>query len=352
MPKHLTPRLKREAVAEYERLCHDELRTVAAGIVAERFGCSASTIQKAAAEAAKVTQCISMDTSDVYRPFNMSPVKAANVELSKETTVEAFISDVHWHPEAAHGHDPAAWAITALALKELQPDIVFLGGDIVDCYAPSRYEKIPRLATPEAFNGEIHYAKERLTELRETVPNARIIWLTGNHELRLPRSIQSNAPWLYDAFQSVESRLDLSQYDAELVEDGYQIGKLRHYHGHENAGAGRVNIAKAKFERLLCNAIFGHHHRFSKWIQRNADGGYWGAFGNGCLQWLSVDFAKNTEWHQGFTIIEYSRGGNFHVDQVLIVKPEIFSHKAELIYQGRHLKVDMERSQGYANAAK
>lgn len=340
MPKHLTPKDKREALAEFEALAYDLKRTDAAQHVAGKYNVSIASVlnwSKRAAKEAKV------EPVEIYRPFNLATTDRA-VALTAETTVEAFISDVHWHPEASHGHDPAAWAITANALKMIQPDIVFMGGDIVDCYAPSRYEKIPRLATPEAFNGEIHYAKERVQELRDLVPNARIIWLTGNHELRLPRSIASNAPWLYENFKNIESMLELDRYDIDIVEDGYRIGKLAHFHGHENAGAGRVNIAKAKFERLLCNAIFGHHHRFSKWIQRNAEGGYWGAFGNGCLQWLSVDFAKNTEWHQGFSVVTYAKSGNFHVDQVLITKPSIFSPKAELIYNGQHLRVDMERS--------
>lgn len=155
MPKHLTPKDKREALAEFETLAYDLKRTDAANIVGKKYGVSHMSILSWAKKAAKRPQ----EPTEIYRPFNLATTDRA-VALTGETTVEAFISDVHWHPEASHGHDPAAWAITANALKMIQPSIVFMGGDIVDCYAPSRYEKIPRLATPEAFNGEIHYASQ------------------------------------------------------------------------------------------------------------------------------------------------------------------------------------------------
>jgi hypothetical protein len=338
VPKqHYSPKLKREVLAEYWALRDDHLAKVAMQLIFEKYGVAESTLHY------WKTHSPAPAATNYYTP-NFTVPKPASVELLKETTVEFFISDVHFHPEPGQGHDPAAWQVVEEALKHFQPDIVFFGGDICDMYAPSRYDKVPRLATPEAFQAEVIYCQTRLREIREICPNARFIWLTGNHETRLPRSVMTNAPWLFNYIRNIESVLDLSRLDIEYVQDGFQIGKLRHYHGHNNPGSGRVNAAKTKFERLLCNAIFGHHHKFSKWLQRDQDGGYFGAYVNGCVQWLSTDYAPNPDWTQGWTVVEYSKGGLFHVDQVLIHKPAVWSFKAEALYSGIHIKVDTEKS--------
>jgi hypothetical protein len=332
---HLPPIKKRQAVARYEALARDIGKGPALAQVAAEVGVSVTSVSKW-----RETHKPDSHTT-VNAPFVITPGEA-KVELTREVTTEAFISDIHWHPEHKQGHDPAAYDAALEMLKLIQPDIVYFGGDILDCYAPSRYDKVPRLATPEAFDGEIAYGRERLQEVCDALPNARKIWLTGNHELRLPRSVQANAPWLVGRMQDIENLLGLSSFGVEFVDDGHQIGKLRHYHGHNLAGAGRVNTAKAKFERMLTNLIYGHHHKFAKWYQRDQDGGYFGAFGNGTLHWLSAEYAHNPDWTQGFSVVQYARSGRFHIDQVLIHKPSVWSPHAEVIYAGNHVTVNRQ----------
>lgn len=336
MRKRTTPRERREIVAAYQKAVYDLPKMDAYKVVGEQFDTHPSTIATLVKKAEK------QPTETVPVSFYQRS-EDVTVELTREVTVEAFVSDIHWHPEYGQGHDPAAYAVALALLKELQPDILFFGGDCLDVYAPSRYDKTPRLATPEAFDGEIHYGRQRIHEICSAVPNARKIWLTGNHELRLPRSVLTNAPWLANKIQDVEGLLNLDEFDIQKVEDGYKIGKLRHYHGHNLAGAGRVNTAKNKFERMLTNFIYGHHHKFASWYQRDQDGSYFGAFGNGCLQWLSTEYAPMPDWTQGLSFVQYSKSGNFHIDQVLVHKPSVWSHHAEILYAGHHLRVDMQR---------
>lgn len=196
----------------------------------------------------------------------------------------------------------------------------------------------------QAYDGEIHFGRIQLADVRRIAPNSRFVWLTGNHEERVKKSIFSDASWLYNRLQSVEDDLRLSEFDCSLVRDGHKIGKLAHYHGDKIPGGGRVNVAKNKFDRLIGNFIFGHHHRFSKWMPKNTDGGYYGAFGNATTQWLAPGYAPHNDWQQGFSVVQYAKSGNFHVDQILIHKPGIWSPKAEAIYGGVHYKVDMEKS--------
>lgn len=335
MPKHLPPIEKRKAVARFEALAKDIGVTSAARQVAEECGVATNSVYHWRRKHQPETR------PDVYAPFVITPGEV-NVQLTREVTTEGFISDVHFHPEHKQGHDPAAWEAGFQMLKILQPDILYFGGDIADLYAPSRYDKIPRLGTPEAFDGEIHYCREKIAEVCEALPNARKIWLTGNHELRLPRSVAATAPWLTTRLQNVESLLGLSEYEVEFVDDGHRVGNLRHYHGHNLAGAGRINSAKNKFERMLTNMLYGHLHKFARWYQRDQDGSYYGAFGNGCFQWLSTEYAPNPDWTQGMSIVQYARSGNFHVDQLLVHKPSVWSPHAEMIYAGNHIKVNLQ----------
>lgn len=330
MAKHHSPKTKREVLTRLSQVLQDENVGVACGIVGEEFDISPVVINKW-----RTGQHLNK-LSEIVPPV----VPPAKVEFSNEVTTEVFLSDVHWHPEPRQGHDEAAYEATVQMLEKIQPDILFFGGDILDCYAPSRYLKEPRLATPQAFDAEIEWGKMELRRLRKILPHARMIWLTGNHELRLPKSVITNAPWLAGKIGDVESMLELSAFNIEVVEDGYRIGKLRHYHGHNLAGAGRVNTAKNKFERMLTNLIYGHHHKFAKWYQRDQDGSYFGAFGNGTLHSLSAEYAANPDWTQGFSVIRYARSGNFHVDQVLVHKPSVWSRHAEIIYGTEHVRVE------------
>lgn len=340
----LSPREIREIRQRFAELREDHRKGDCYEMIATEFGVHASTVAKLGKEVeTNASTVLSPEIiSGNYASFMQTPMENVKVELTRESTVEAFISDIHWHPEHGQGHDPAAYIATLELLKELQPDMVFFGGDILDCYAPSRYDKIPRLATAEAFDGEIHYGRARLAEIANAVPNARKIWLTGNHELRLPRSVLTNAPWLASRIQDVEGLLGISEFEIETVDDGFAIGKLRHYHGHNLVGAGRVNTAKNKFERMLTNMIYGHHHKFASWYQRDQNGGYFGAFGNGTLHWLSAEYAANPDWTQGISFVQYTKSGNFHVDQVLIHKPSVWSPHSEILYAGKHIRVNLQ----------
>jgi hypothetical protein len=282
--------------------------------------------------------------SKVNAPFVHTPDRDVKVELSREVTTEVFLSDIHLHPEHSQGHDPAALALIEQVIKAIQPDIIYFGGDIGDYYAASRYDGVPILKTPEAYEGEIEYVRQRVGEIIANAPNARVYWddEDGNHGRRMKKSVFANAPWLINRIKNVEADLDLERFDVKCVRDGFKVGKLAHWHGDDLPGAG-AHIAKAKFMRELDNIIFGHHHNFSEHIQKKPDGGYYGAFGNGCLQWLSTDYAPRPNWQQGARVVQYSKSGNFHVDKILVHKPSVWSPHAETIYAGTHFKVDMSK---------
>jgi hypothetical protein len=254
--------------------------------------------------------------------------------------LEIFISDVHFPFE-----DPAAYALVEKVIKKIQPDILFLGGDIVDMYAVSSHDKDPSRATPRYFQEEIEYSKEKLTKLRKILPNAEIYYKEGNHETRLTRFLLKNAPVLYGMKQvSLPYLLGLNELNIKWIKNGQRkaIGKLHHLHGNEIGGAGD-NPAATKFKRMQCNFIFGHHHTQSKYSSRAYDGNIHAGFANPCLCDLEPEYLHHSHnWSHGFSVIDYAKNGDFQLDQIQIVKPGVHSAKAACMVRGIRFEVDLK----------
>lgn len=252
--------------------------------------------------------------------------------------LEVFISDVHLPYE-----DRAAYGLTLEVIKSLKPDLIFLGGDILDFYSVSRYDKDANRKL--TLQSDLNYAYEELSYLRKIAPKAEIALLSGNHENRLDIYLNSKAEALstLDAL-TIPNLLKLDTLKIKWIPNGtrMKIGKLWHLHGNEIPGAG-VNVAKAKFDRLGSNVIFGHHHKLQSYIHRNYDGDIRGAWANGCLSDLQAEYAHFTDWIQGFSLIEYGATGNFHVEQVAIVKPSVNSLRASCFVRGREYQFQADK---------
>lgn len=253
--------------------------------------------------------------------------------------LEIFVSDIHLPYQ-----DRAAYGLTLQIIKEMKPDLVFLGGDILDFYSISQYNKDPdRVLTLQA---DLNYVYEELCKLRKLVPKAEIVLLQGNHEHRLTRYLQTKAPELstLDAL-TLPSLLKLDSLKIKWIPNGtrMKVGKLWHLHGNEIPGAG-MNVAKAKFDRLGSNVIFGHHHKLQSFTKRTYDGDVYGAWANGCLSDLQAEYAHFTDWILGFSIIEYGATGNFHVEQIPIIKTSVNSKKASCFVRGKEYQFEATKT--------
>ena len=253
--------------------------------------------------------------------------------------MEIFVSDIHYPYE-----DRAAYALFLEVVKELKPSILFLGGDIVDCYAVSAHDKDPNRATPASFKGEIGYAKEKLLELRQLLPDAKIYFKEGNHESRLQRYLRTHASALADLEElSLPSLLKLDTLNIKWIpnEQKFRIGKLWHLHGNEVAGSGQ-SVARLKFMRTLANIIFGHHHQKDDFVVRTYEESNKGAYANPCLCSLNVEYIHHPHtWSLGFSEIRYSKVGNFQVQQTIIIKENSQSRRASCLSNGKHYEVDI-----------
>lgn len=247
-------------------------------------------------------------------------------------STELFLSDVHFPFE-----DKRAWELTLKIVKAVKPELVWIGGDFVDMYAVSKYDKSPERKL--RLQEEIDAAVMGLKALRRASgKNARIVWQIGNHEERLVKFLWGKAPELSNLrCLQFEELFALNALQIEFISDyrAEAIGALWHLHG-DKAPGGSVNPARGKMAQIHDNIIFGHHHKFQVEYQRDLNGTVRGAFANGCLCGLEPEFAPYNDWSQGISVIRYTKNGLFHVDQLVY-----FLHKDVLctVVNGKMIEV-------------
>ncbi len=226
-----------------------------------------------------------------------------------------YASDIH-----APFHDKSAVELLIAFTRKVKPDVIHLGGDTVDFYAVSSYDKDP--ARKLKLQHEIDTAKGIIRRLREAAPNARMEFREGNHEFRLRRFLNQSAEVLsvLDCL-SLPSLLDLPGMECRYLENKQlcKRGKLFYMHGDE-VRAGGSHPAFTLFNKLKSNLIFGHFHRAGSHIFRDFGGTTYGAWAAGCLCDLHPTYAAHNQWSHGFVVVEYSKTGRFQVEPVPITK--------------------------------
>ena len=77
-------------------------------------------------------------------------------------------------------------AIEAAVQSNLSVDLVVLGGDLIDCYSLSKFEK--HASVP--FELEVEGALRHFAYLEKCLPGTPVLALSGNHDKRIKRNVQ------------------------------------------------------------------------------------------------------------------------------------------------------------------
>jgi predicted phosphodiesterase len=136
-----------------------------------------------------------------------------------------ILSDVH-----IPYHDISALSVAIETGLSEEVDTVILNGDALDCHMISDFVKDPK---KRKFKDELYAMRTFVYELRQTFPNAEIIYKEGNHEERYWRYMRVKAPELFDidAFDFA-SLCHLDKYDIKWIEgkNKINIGGLSLFH--------------------------------------------------------------------------------------------------------------------------
>lgn len=176
----------------------------------------------------------------------------------KEETI-LFVPDL----QISH-HDPQFVTKMIDFMKDMKPTTIIMIGDIVDCTAPARWNRGSSLEFAGTLQAEFDEFSRIACEIRSSF-DGPIQFHLGNHEKRIARYIESNAP----AFGSLRSLkiselLEFNEHGIEEVGEFYQFapGWLS-THGDvggslsRNAGSTALSIARNTGYSIVC----GHTHR-------------------------------------------------------------------------------------------
>jgi predicted phosphodiesterase len=165
-------------------------------------------------------------------------------------------------------HDALMLKKLVQVAKDIQPDQILQIGDGIDFPQVSQWSKgNAGEYTADLQNHVDGFREDVLVPLRETAPLADIVWLEGNHDLRIRDFIKR-----YAAPLGVLRALELpSLFELEALDIKYERGPLRiatntlAIHGHESGGYSATPSAwNTKFaNRYGSNHsfVFGHTHQ-------------------------------------------------------------------------------------------
>jgi predicted phosphodiesterase len=153
-------------------------------------------------------------------------------------------------------------------VKEIQPDAVLSIGDAIDFPQVSRWSVGTAGAYAPTLQEHIEgFRKDVLVPLRNIVPDASIVWLEGNHDLRIHDFVSKYAPALrvLDALK-MESLFGLDDLNVEYTRGPLRVGTNTYaIHGHESGTY--VSTPHAWDQKFMKrygserNFVFGHTHQ-------------------------------------------------------------------------------------------
>lgn len=248
-------------------------------------------------------------------------------------------------------HDEKALEICISMIAELQPELIVLVGDNLDLPEMGKYVTYPAYA--QTTQASIDRATMFCAQMRNAAPHAKIVWLAGNHEERMPKYVVQNATAAYGLRKGnapdswpVLSVPYLCRMDEFKVEyrPGYPAAdfwinkKLRIIHGDRVKSSGSTAHVYLNAEKT--SVIYGHIHRIETAFKTRED--FDGprtimAASPGCLARIDgaipstkggVDLdgrplTRHENWQQGIGIVMYEDSGEHK-----------FSYEVAPIYNG------------------
>ena len=286
--------------------------------------------QAKSAELKRFMKCIEKDRDQLLeeytdminaRPVPKSPSKVR--KAGKIDTVRVNVGDMH-----GMRMDRAAVDTFLADMKDLDPDEIVLGGDMMECGGwLARHLPVGFVALSDyTYQEDVNATNWFLDELQKVCPHAVIHYLEGNHESRVERwcvdqtmAHKRDATFLREAF-APQYLLRLKERGikyycrSEIYVDGLprgwiKLGKMCFTH----QLAGGKNAASRSLDRSSCNLTFFHTHKEDTATRVLPTIGLVKAFCPGCLCVMQPVWQHSlpTDWSQGYDINFIAKSGNF-----------------------------------------
>lgn len=203
-------------------------------------------------------------------------------------------------------------------IKRNVVDTIVLNGDILDMYDVSSFDK-----SPERINSlqkELDKAYKFFGQIRKICPEAKIIFVRGNHEFRLERYLMKH-PELFslDALK-LPNLLRLKDFNIGYEPKAFKLGSLKITHG-SIVRKFSSYTAHAELDKNDCSGISGHTHRGGICFKQTPSR-YLAWYESFCLCDINPEYVDNPDWQQGF-LYGYIDKDSFAVTPIPIVAGKV-----------------------------
>lgn len=212
-------------------------------------------------------------------------------------------------------HDPRAIAAFLIACRDMQPDGIYLNGDILDM---TSFQKVNRQHTPAfepganplPFMTELVQCNMLLAKLREACPNAQICFIEGNHEARIGRLLTVAMPQIFGMVPPLSAMLGLDELSIDYVssKEILELGDFIITHGQRcNMHAGK----SAMLDDWGQSVVMGHTHRLKMYSKGYGTGRKEYGVEAGHLRNVGASYTprRYPDWQQGWAVLTERRKG-------------------------------------------
>lgn len=212
--------------------------------------------------------------------------------------------------------DKRAYDLMLKVAKDIDPDEIVVLGDYADFYAINAHGKDAAIKTG-VLQDEVHEVVMRLKQLKLLFPNAKRVFIEGNHEYRLARYINARCPDLYGVFDT-KSVLELGILGYEFVPYGpnqkYRVLGSKLIARHEPLAGGK-HVAQNTVEKAMHSVIFGHTHRIQEAQVVTIDGQNYRGISSGWLGDVKhpiFGYVKgHHQWAHAFSVVNVLDDGTW-----------------------------------------
>lgn len=226
-------------------------------------------------------------------------------------------------------HDRKAYNLMIKIAQLIGIDEVVILGDYADFYSVSRHRKDPRVGT--LLLEEVASVKEGLDQIDHLFPQAKKVFLEGNHELRLEAYLIERCPELFGVtevqFLFELNRRPLWTWIPFGRSQAYRILGSELYAFHRP----RASTPKQHIAKTFVSSVYGDIHKIERAHSVSLDGSHLLAV---CPGWLGdvssrvFDYMPATpQWQLGFAIVYVeTETSEFHVEQFEIKNHSTILH--------------------------
>jgi len=262
-------------------------------------------------------------TPDIAAPSSRRRNIAGRLHAEVENGVIAIGSDAHYWP----GEPSTAHRAFVKFVKEYQPQIVVMNGDVLDGSSISRHPPIGWEKRPSLIQ-EIEACKDRLGEITVAAGKARRYWPLGNHDARFETRLATVAPE-YARVQGVSLSDHFADWEpcwSLFVNDDVVI-KHRHKGGIHATHNSTLWAGKT--------TVTGHLHSLKVTPFTDYNGDRWGVDTGTLADIYGPQFQDYLEdsprnWRAGFAVLTFFNGALLQPETVRVVDPDHVDFRGKL----------------------